>query len=61
MPPKMNQIGRYRLDSKLGEGASGVVYRAYDPLMDREVAIKSVKPQSMYPEANRTSRPGFSP
>ena len=51
MPPKMNQIGRYRLDSKLGEGASGVVYRAYDPLMDREVAIKSVKPQSMSPEA----------
>lgn len=37
------KIGRYLLDSKLGEGASGVVYRAYDPVMDRDVAIKSVK------------------
>ena len=33
-------IGRYELKSKAGEGASGVVYRAYDPLLDRDVAIK---------------------
>ena len=37
------KIGRYQLDTRLGEGASGVVYRAYDPVMDRDVAIKSVK------------------
>ena len=37
------RIGRYHLDTKLGEGASGVVHRAYDPVMDRDVAIKSVK------------------
>lgn len=37
------QIGRYQLDVKLGEGASGVVYRAYDPVMDRDVAIKSAR------------------
>ena len=36
-------IGRYKLDVKLGEGASGVVYRALDTLMDRDVAVKMVK------------------
>lgn len=44
------KIGRYLLDSKLGEGASGVVYRAYDPVMDRDVAIKSVKADVLTPE-----------
>jgi len=46
----MNRIGRYRIQTKLGEGASGVVYRAYDPLMDRDVAIKSVKAESLTPQ-----------
>ena len=32
--------GRLRIRSKLGEGAFGEVYRAYDPLLDREVALK---------------------
>ena len=40
---KMNYIGRYKLENKLGEGSSGIVYRAYDPIMDRSIAIKSVK------------------
>jgi serine/threonine-protein kinase len=43
----MKHIGRYQIEDKLGEGASGVVFRAYDPLMDRHVAIKSVKSESM--------------
>jgi len=43
----MNRIGRFELEDKLGEGASGIVYRAYDPVMDRSVAIKSVKSESM--------------
>jgi len=47
---KINHIGRYQLGEKLGEGASGVVYRAYDPVMDRSVAIKSVKAESMTEE-----------
>ena len=40
---KIKHIGRYQLEDKLGEGASGVVFRAYDPVMDRDVAIKSAK------------------
>ncbi|MDO6590537.1 hypothetical protein DS901_18260 [Loktanella sp. D2R18] len=36
------QIGKYRVDGVLGEGAMGVVYAAHDPDIDREVAIKTV-------------------
>ena len=47
---KINYIDRYQLGEKLGEGASGIVYRAYDPIMNRSVAIKSVKAESMTEE-----------
>jgi eukaryotic-like serine/threonine-protein kinase len=46
----MKHIGRYQLEDKLGEGASGIVFRAHDPVMDRQVAIKSVKAESMTDE-----------
>ena len=46
-------IGRYQLDARLGEGASDVVYRAYDPVMDRIVAIKSPRTDTMTPEQIR--------
>ncbi len=36
-PPR---IGRYRVIARLGEGASGVVWSAIDPELDRRVAIK---------------------
>ncbi|MGB1881272.1 MAG: serine/threonine protein kinase, partial [Gammaproteobacteria bacterium] len=45
-----NLIGRYQCDRVLGEGAAGVVRRAYDPLMDRTVAIKSVRAERLSDE-----------
>src|ERR1017187_131912 len=39
MPKK---IGRYEVVAELGRGAMGTVYRAKDPAMDREVALKTV-------------------
>ncbi|WBH15040.1 serine/threonine-protein kinase [Sphingomonas radiodurans] len=41
----MTMLGRYRVDSLLGEGAMAEVYRAYDPDIGRTVAIKVLKPE----------------
>ena len=37
------QIGRYRVESVLGRGAMGVIFKAHDPVIDRKVAIKLVR------------------
>ena len=39
----MERIGRYELVSELGRGAMGVVYRARDPKLGRELAVKTIK------------------
>jgi serine/threonine protein kinase len=36
-------LGRYRIEAELGRGAMGRVYLAHDPLLDRKIAIKTLK------------------
>jgi tetratricopeptide (TPR) repeat protein/predicted Ser/Thr protein kinase len=44
-PDRGALLGRYVVLSKLGAGAMGVVFAAYDPELDRKVAIKLLRPR----------------
>jgi uncharacterized protein (TIGR03067 family) len=43
----LHQIGRFEVRACLGEGAFGTVFRAYDPQLEREVALKVPRPGTL--------------
>ena len=46
-PPSMptERIGKYEVVSLLGRGGMGAVFQAFDPVLEREVAVKVMLPQ----------------
>ena len=52
------RVGRYELQEVIGQGAMGKVYRAFDPDLDRHVAIKVVRGLSTEQARARLLREG---
>jgi hypothetical protein len=38
----MARIGKYEILGELGTGSMGVLYRAHDPILDRDIALKTI-------------------
>jgi hypothetical protein len=55
MPPMTGRViaGRYNLQHPIGRGAMGVVWRARDQILDRDVAVKEVLISSLLGEEER--------
>jgi tetratricopeptide (TPR) repeat protein len=51
-----DRLGRYVVLRELGRGAMGVVVRAWDPELDRAVAVKVLDPSRVDPEARERLR-----
>ena len=53
------KFGRYEVVSELGQGAMGKVYKAFDPLTQRSVAIKALKEEILAQDESGDYRKRF--
>lgn len=49
----MEAIGKYKITGELGKGAMGIVYKALDPDINREVAIKLIRSDTAYEDSEK--------
>src|SRR5262245_56179359 len=45
--PAASRLGRFEVRQRLGGGSFGEVFRAYDPKLDREVALKIARSHAL--------------
>jgi len=43
----LKQLGKYQIVEVIGKGAMGVVYKGYDPVLERPVALKTVRKEQV--------------
>ncbi len=55
----MRKIGQYQVFEEIGRGAGGVVYRARDPAIGRDVAIKELRLSQLAPHEIAEARQRF--
>ena len=46
-------LGPYRVETKIGQGGMGVVYRAWDIRLDRRIALKVLRPEQVNDPVHR--------
>ena len=43
----LSKLGKYEIRRELGKGAMGIVYEGFDPVIERTVAIKTIRPDQL--------------
>jgi Tol biopolymer transport system component/tRNA A-37 threonylcarbamoyl transferase component Bud32 len=55
-PPNLargEMLGQYRVETMIGQGGMGVVYRAWDTRLDRRIALKILRPEQLNDPVHR--------